>query len=338
MKVLVTGSSGHLGGALMQTLLSRPDQYETVVGIDITPNDFTTHVGSISDRSFVAEIMKNEGIEVVLHTATLHKPHVETHTRQDFVNTNIIGTLNLLEEAVVNEVKSFVFTSTTSLFGDAMKPQKEGPAVWITEDVVPKPKNIYGVTKVAAENLCQLMHRLHSLPVIILRTSRFFPEPDDQHALRDKFKDESLKTNEILYRRVDISDIVDAHLLAIDKASEAGFDTLIISATTPFQEGDLQQLYDNGPAVVRRLYPEYPQIYQDLGWTMVESFDRVYSNAKARTKLGWSPRYDFAHHLQCLAKGEDPRSPLARSIRPKGYHPESSFKDHVFPAKQEIEK
>lgn len=55
----------------------------------------------------------------MLHTATLHKPHVSTHTRQAFVDTNISGTLNLLEEAVEQNVGAFVFTSTTSTFGDA---------------------------------------------------------------------------------------------------------------------------------------------------------------------------------------------------------------------------
>ena len=57
------------------------------------------------------------GVDAVVHTATLHKPHVATHTRQDFVDTNITGTLNLLEEAVAAGVSSFVFTSTTSAFG-----------------------------------------------------------------------------------------------------------------------------------------------------------------------------------------------------------------------------
>ena len=99
------------------------------------------------------------GVEAVLHAATLHKPHVATHSRQEFVDTNVTGTLNLLEEAAAAGVGAFVFTSTTSVFGDALVPPPGAPAAWITEDVVPVPKNIYGVTKVAAEDLCQLFHR-----------------------------------------------------------------------------------------------------------------------------------------------------------------------------------
>jgi UDP-glucose 4-epimerase len=149
MKVLVTGSSGHLGEALVRTLKHR--QYE-VLGIDLIDSDFTDKVGTITDREFVKHCMA--GIDTVLHTATLHKPHVATHCRQDFVDTNITGTLNLLEEAVSAGVSSFIYTSTTSIFGDAIMPLADTPATWITEDVIPVPKNIYGVSKVAAENLC----------------------------------------------------------------------------------------------------------------------------------------------------------------------------------------
>ena len=73
-------------------------------------------------------------LHVVFHTATLHKPHIATHIRQDFIDTNITGTLNMLEEAAAG-VQVFVFTSTTSVFGDALVPPAGMPAAWITEDV-----------------------------------------------------------------------------------------------------------------------------------------------------------------------------------------------------------
>src|SRR5438105_1601706 len=144
MRVLVTGSAGHLGEALMRVLQHSDHE---AIGLDIKSSPFTHHVGSITRRSFVNQCML--GVDVVLHTATLHKPHMATHSRQDFVDTNITGTLNLLEEATAAGA-SFVFTSTTSVFGRALTPPLPSPAAWITEDVVPVPKNIYGVTKLAA--------------------------------------------------------------------------------------------------------------------------------------------------------------------------------------------
>ena len=154
MTVLVTGSSGHLGEALMRTLRANG---RAAVGLDLIPGPFTDEAGSIADRALVAPIM--QGVDAVLHVATLHKPHVATHAREAFVETNVRGTLILLEEAARARVRAFVMTSTTSAFGDALKPPQGHPAAWIDERVAPVPKNIYGVTKTAAEDLCQLFHR-----------------------------------------------------------------------------------------------------------------------------------------------------------------------------------
>jgi len=317
MRILVTGSAGHLGEALMLTL--QRSGHETV-GLDIKISPVTHRVGSITDRDFVRRCM--QGVDAVLHTATLHKPHIVTHSRQDFIDTNLSGTLNLLEEAVAAGVKSFIYTSTTSTFGHALIPPQGAPAAWITEDVVPVPKNIYGVTKLAAENLCELFHRTAELPCIILRTSRFFPEQDDNAGLRETFDDANLKANEMLYRRADLEDIVSAHELAMEQAPAIGFGRYIISATTPFTAADLQQLRTDAPAVVRRYSPGYEAEYRQRGWSMVPTIDRVYVNRLARTRLGWQPRYDFNSVVESLHRGEDFRSPLARAVGSKGYHGE----------------
>jgi nucleoside-diphosphate-sugar epimerase len=316
MKILVTGSSGHLGEALMRTFANGPHQ---AVGVDIVRSPFTQVLGSLADRAVVDACMKE--VDVVLHAATLHKPHVATHSRQDFVDTNIAGTLNLLEAAVVNRVRAFIFTSTTSTFGDALTPPPGSPAVWITENVVPIPKNIYGVTKVAAEDLCQLFHRDHKLPCLVLRTSRFFPEEDDAAERRAAFEEANLKTNEFLYRRVDIEDVVTAHLLAMEKAPALGFGKFIITATTPFLREDARELGIDAAAVLRRRVPGYEAIYARIGWKMLPTLDRVYDNQRARALLGWTPRYDFQRVLHAVASDIDPRSELARLVGKKGYHP-----------------
>jgi nucleoside-diphosphate-sugar epimerase len=256
----------------------------------------------------------------VFHTATLHKPHVVTHARHEFVDTNVTGTLNLLEEAVAANVESFVFTSTTSVFGDALVPPAGAPAAWVTEDLAPVPKNIYGVTKAAAEDLCQLFHRDHELACIVLRTSRFFPEQDDNWAMRYAYVDQNLKANEYLFRRVDLQDAVNAHLLAAERAPKIGFGLYIISATTPFSTNDLPELRENAPPVVRRHVPEYEAEYKRRGWKMFPSIGRVYVNERARKDLSWQPRYEFQHIIDRLKLGEDLQSPLARVVGSKGYH------------------
>ena len=316
MKILVTGSAGHLGEALVRTLVQ---DGHVVVGVDIVPSPFTTHVGSIARRD-VAQACLQGGVEAVLHAATLHKPHVATHDRQAFVDTNISGTLRLLEEASTAGVRAFVFTSTTSTFGDALTPPPGAPAAWITEDVTPQPKNIYGVTKTAAEDLCQLFSRDRALPCVVLRTSRFFPEADDDEATRSAYDDANLKANEFLHRRVDLADVVSAHVLALQKAPALGFDKFIVSATTPFTRADLAALRADAAAVIRVRVPGFDAVYGARGWKAPATIDRVYVNERARSRLGWQPQYDFARILRHLERDEDPRSALAQAVGAKGYH------------------
>ena len=318
-KVLVTGSAGHLGDALTRVLRDRG--YE-VTGLDVLDSPGTTVTGSITDRELVRSCL--DGVSAVLHTATLHKPHVASHSQQEFVDTNVTGTLTLAEEAAAAGVASFVFTSSTSAFGRALTPAAGQPAAWITEDVAPVPRNIYGVTKTAAENLCEIIQRDRGLPVVVLRTARFFPEPDDVDDVRTAYQDGNIKANEYLYRRVDLQDVAGAHLLAMERAPQIGFGRYIISATTPFTRDDLADLRTAAPEVVRRRFPDFEDVYTSRGWRMFPGIGRVYVNAKARAELGWRPRYDFRHVLDALREDRDFRSPLALAVGAKGYHQEST--------------
>jgi len=325
MKILVTGSAGHLGEALMRTLAGSEHE---AIGLDVQASPFTSVVGSIADEHVVAQAMS--GVGAVFHTATLHKPHIVTHTRREFVDTNVVGTLTLLEAAVAQGVASFIYTSTTSVFGRALLPEAGAPAAWITEDVAPVPKNIYGVTKRAAEDLCDLFHRKHRLPCLILRTSRFFPDSDDDERVRRRYDDENVKVNESLYRRVDLEDVVSAHLRAVERAPALRFGRYIVSATAPFSREHMAELRADAPALLRRFFPDYVGQYEQRGWAMFPTIDRVYVNDLARTELGWEPKWSFRYLLDRLAAGEDTHSALARAVGFKGYHA-GRFRDETYP-------
>ena len=288
------------------------------VGLDVIPGPFTSEVGSIADRACVARCI--DGADTVFHAATLHKPHVATHAREAFVETNVMGALILLEEAARARVRAFVMTSTTSAFGDALKPPPGAPAAWIDETVASVPKNIYGVTKTAAEDLCQLFHRNEGLKSIVLRTSRFFPEADDDPEARAAYADDNCKANEYLFRRVAIEDVVDAHLAAAERAPAIGFGKYVISATTPFLPEDCARLSADAPAVVSLRAPGWEEEYARRGWRMFPTIGRVYDNALARRELGWRPKWDFAAVVKRLRETGDIRGPLAKLIGAKGYH------------------
>ncbi len=311
MRILVTGSSGWLGQTLVPRL--RRDGH-FVVGLDPVASATTQIVGSVADRALVRATLRDFAIDAIVHSGALHKPHIELFPREDYIAVNVQGTLNLLEEAVApgSKVDRFVFTSTTSLMiSREIRAGRAGgatQAVWITEEMAPLlPRNIYGVTKLAAEHLCRLMQGLHGLPVVVLRTARFFPEEDDMaHAIAQSA--ENTKANEFLFRRLSVEDAAEAHVVALDKAPALGFDTFIVCAPTPFVPADCDELIRDAPSVVRRYFPEYPAIYARRGWTMFDSIDRVYDASKATRVLGFTCRTGFREKLAELA-GELGRQP-----------------------------
>jgi UDP-glucose 4-epimerase len=298
MRILLTGSSGWLGQALKPRL---EELGHSVTGIDPVTSAHTDIVGTIADRALVRRAIIENRVEAIIHSGALHKPDVERRSRQEFLDVNVQGTFNLLEEAVANGVTRFVFTSTTSLMiSEKIRAGLAGgaaKAAWLTEEMSPEPRNIYGVTKLAAEHLCRLTYILHKLPAIVLRTARFFPEDDDMaHAIEQS--EENTKANEFLFRRLTVEDVAEAHVAALEKAPEIGFDTFIVSADTPFSPADCDQLINDAPAVVARYFPDYPGLYASKGWTMFKSIDRVYDASRIKRRLGFVPKTGFAEILE----------------------------------------
>ncbi|MEO7338772.1 MAG: hypothetical protein ABIV63_19545 [Caldimonas sp.] len=164
-----------------------------------------------------------------------------------------------------------------------------------------------------------MKHRDHGLPCVVLRLSRFFPEDDGSRAARADFLDANAKVNEMLFRRVDIEDAVDAHMRAFERAAALGFGRYIVSATTPFRREDLAALRIDARGRLRAGVCGGIRAPRPVDFP---SIDRVYVNDAARAGLGWAPRHDFAALIEQLRAGGDHRSALAQAIGAKGYHAE----------------
>ena len=271
MRVLITGSSGRVGRAIAQEIATVHD----VVGLDLVPAPHTNIIGSITDAALVARAVR--GVDAIIHTAALHAPHVGNYSADQFKTVNVRATESLLDAAIGGGVKRFVFTSTTSIYGDAMvNPSR---AVWVTEALTPVARDIYDETKLAAETACATAARA-GLPCISLRMSRCFPEPENLLAIYR------------LYRGVDARDAANAHRLALE-SSLAGFEAFNISAATPFGESDMVDLKRDAAAVIRRLYPWVDDEFARRGWALPVTIDRVYVVEKAQRMLGYQPQYGF---------------------------------------------
>lgn len=299
MTILVTGAAGWLGRHIVPRLEKAGHK---VIGLDVVPGEHVSHQASVADKTAIDSLFEQHRFSGVIHGGALHKPDIARQTSQAFVDINIGGTLNLLEASVRHRVDSFVFTSTTSLMiSQAIRDNVGDRAVWLDENSGPlEPRNIYGVTKLAAENLCRMVALRDRLPCVVLRTSRFFPETDD--TIGD-MGGANLKAVELLYRRGTVGDMVRAHELALQRAPELGFETFIVSAPTPFQKRDAVELMQNAPCTIERYYPDVREIFGEVGWSLPVSIGRVYDSSKARQILSFEAEWDFARFLQAMREG-----------------------------------
>jgi nucleoside-diphosphate-sugar epimerase len=279
MRVLVTGSSGMLGGAVAGLLSGRHE----VVGLDRVEGPSTSVVGGVEEPAAVARAMVE--VDAVVHVASLHAPDVGRVDPGAFRAVNVEGTRALLEAAAAAGARRFVYTSTTSVYGAALVPSDA--AVWVDETLAPIPRDIYDETKLAAEELCRRFAEERGLPAIVLRAGRFFPERAAVVAAHR------------LHRGVDLRDVAAAHVLAVDDITTP-FAVVNVAARSPFRREDAAELLQDAPAVIRRRCPWVVDAFAARGWPLPATIDRVYDVSLAESLLGYRPAHDLAAFLRDL--------------------------------------
>ncbi|WP_286292172.1 NAD(P)-dependent oxidoreductase [Aminobacter sp. SS-2016] len=279
MRIVLTGSSGRIGRAIFGALSC---QHE-IVGLDRSPFSTTHVVGDIANEMLLRTVLRRA--DAVIHTAALHAPHVGTVPNEEFQRINVKGTELIAREAIAAGVKRFVFTSTTALYGHAVS---VGSCTWIDEDTAPLPTSIYHRTKLEAEYVLEGLAG-PEFAVRVLRMSRSFPEPGDIMAAYR------------LHRGIDARDVADAHVAALSN-SGAPFQRYIVSATSPFTMEDCECLSIDAASVVRRRAPDIAAKFDQRGWRLPLTIDRVYDASRAKSGLGWQSMFNFDEVMAQMAR------------------------------------
>jgi len=278
MKILVTGSAGQLGSVSVEHLRK---YHHEVTGADIISSATTDLLLDIKDKKAVLEATR--GYDCIIHMAAIHGKHYELgYPREPFIDTNIYGTLHLLNACIANGIPKFLYISTTSIYGNAMV--DENQAVWVTEQLQEQPRDIYDITKQTAEQLCKDYFYKEGLQTSVYRVGRFLPE------------DDNLKANHRLYRGLDERDGAEALRLALAYTFN-GFEIFNITSGSPFTEGDLVQLKHSPAEVIKQYYPDIKAVYKAKDWILPKSIDRVYVSDKANKYFGYTPKYTFEYLL-----------------------------------------
>jgi nucleoside-diphosphate-sugar epimerase len=272
VRVAVTGSSGQLGGTVVRLL--RADGVE-VVGLDRRRGPGTTVVGDLRDDRLLRRVVST--VDGIVHTAGLHAPHLATAAKTEFVAVNVEGTQRLLDAAAAAGVGRVVLSSSTSVYGHALEPRDA--AVWVDEALVPRPRDVYDVTKLAAEQLCRLFGTETGAAVVCIRVSRF-SFADAPH----------LAVPYCLHRAVHVEDAARAHQLALLRPVPEPT-TVVVSGASPYRSDDLPELLTHADAVLRRRAPELAAAMAAAGVPLPRRVERVYAIDAATAVLGYQPAH-----------------------------------------------
>lgn len=177
LRILVTGGAGFIGSHLCERLLGLGcrvvcldnfnDAYEHNIKRDniqaaLASPGFSLIEGDILDAALVGEIMERYGIDVVVHLAALAGVRSSIRTPLDYVDTDIKGTVTMLEASRKHGVKKFIFASSSSVYGTAATPFSESDTSLL--QVSP-----YAAAKYSGELFCRTFFELYGIPTVCLR-------------------------------------------------------------------------------------------------------------------------------------------------------------------------
>lgn len=290
MKTLVTGGAGFIGSNLVEKLVQEGHEVSVIDDLSTgkeenlsnVRNEIVFHKKSINDD--IKEILKE--IEVVFHLAALPRVQFSIHNPIDSHHANINGSLNLLKQGSDAGVKRFIFSSSSSIYGD----QESLP---LKETMKPNPMSPYALQKLTIEHYCKLFHDLYGLKTISLRYFNVYGPRQDKDSnysnLIPKFiglvqKDEQPKiygdgtqTRDFTY----VGDVVAANIAAMRSNNKKVFGE-------PFNigAGNRVSISEITEMIIGLLDSRIKPVHVD---PIIEPKHTLADISKAKNLLGWQP-------------------------------------------------
>lgn len=304
-KVLITGADGFIGSHLTESLLERGyevkaftmyNSFNTWGWLDTFPKEKLAHIeifsGDVRDPNGVKEAMK--GVDGVFHLAALIAIPFSYHSPDSYVDTNIKGTLNVLQAARALETERILITSTSEVYGTAQY-------VPIDEKHPFQGQSPYSATKIGADRLAESFYRSFNLPVSIVRPFNTYGPRQSARAVIPTIitqllsGQEELKLGSLTPTR-DFNYVKDtaAGFIAIAESDKTIGEEINIATQQEISIGDLAneiiaQINPKAKIVCdeQRLRPEKSEVNRLLG-----------CNDKIKHLTDWEPRYTFSQGIE----------------------------------------
>ena len=304
-KVLVTGADGFIGSHLTENLLEKGyevkafvmyNSFNTWGWLDTFPkeklNEIEIFSGDVRDPNGVKEAMKD--VDGVFHLAALIAIPFSYHSPDSYVDTNIKGTLNVLQAARALETERVLITSTSEVYGTAQY-------IPIDEKHPFQGQSPYSATKIGADRLAESFYRSFNLPVSIVRPFNTYGPRQSARAVIPTIitqllsGQEELKLGSLTPTR-DFNYVRDtvAGFIAIAESDKTIGEEINIATQQEISIGDLaneiiEQINPNAKIICdeQRLRPKKSEVNRLLG-----------SNEKIKRLTGWEPKYTFAQGIE----------------------------------------
>lgn len=307
--ILVTGGAGFIGSYVVKELL-KTDVKEVIIYDNFSRGKMENIVDSLQDSRCkifphggdIREIdvlnKAMEGVDYVFHLAAMWLLHCKDFPRTAF-HVNIEGTFNILEACVKNKIKKLIYSSSASVYGDAVEvPMKETHPF--------NNKNFYGSTKIAGEAMCTAFNDRYELPVIGLRYMNVYGPGQDQHAAYTGVVPimlNKIATNEQpiingdgsqAYDFIYVEDVARANVEALKSDVGFGYYNVGTEVQTTIKEL-CDTILDLKKSDLKVIYKPYSS---DDARQFVQN--RIGSRKKAEEELGFKFQYDLREGLQKL--------------------------------------